>query len=261
MMNDVKQAWQQPRRLVLGLVVAGLVACCGVALILRLRGPRLKVLTFGGDGPPTLVLLHGYGSSAARWEPFTRTIWHPPTTRFVFPDGPEATRPPDGPLDGRAWWRLDLAAHIAPGQSIPDLSRAKPPGLRVAAGLVREVLQHVRRGAVVLGGFSQGAMVASEVTFMSDARVDSLVLLSGTIVDEPSWAARLALRRGLPVFIAHGRADAVLPFDVADRFRARLQAAGLNVTWYPFDGGHEIPAEVVGALNEFLRRVLPHGVG
>ena len=34
-----------------------------------------------------------------------------------------------------------------------------------------------------------------------------------------------------------------------------LAAAGLRVTWIPFDGGHEIPAEVVASLNEFLRGV------
>lgn len=168
------------------LIAAAAVAAAGVAFALRLRTPSLRTLTFGADGPPTLILLHGYGSSAARWEPFTRTIWLPAGGRYVFPDAPEVTVPPDGPSDGRAWWRLDLAAHIPPGRTVPDLSATRPPGLRVAAGLVRELVEDSPRGTVVLGGFSQGAMVASELTFMTDTDVDALVLLSGTIVDEPS---------------------------------------------------------------------------
>jgi predicted esterase len=44
----------------------------------------------------------------------------------------------------------------------------------------------------------------------------------------------------------------VLPFAAADRLRLKLEAAGLKVTWSPFEGGHEIPARVVIALNEFI---------
>jgi phospholipase/carboxylesterase len=108
---------------------------------------------------------------------------------------------------------------------------------------------------VVLGGFSQGAIVASEVAFRSKLRLSALILLSATLVDEPSWESHFGQRRDLPVFIAHGRADAVLPFEAADRFRQKLETAGISVTWRPFEGGHEIPAVVVGALNEFIQRL------
>ena len=63
----------------------------------------------------------------------------------------------------------------------------------------------------MLGGFSQGAMVASEVAFRSDTPLAGLILLSGTTVDEASWRAHYASRRGLPVFVAHGRRDGVWP--------------------------------------------------
>jgi phospholipase/carboxylesterase len=222
------------------------------------RRPQLATIVHGGNGPPTLVLLHGYGSSAERWMPFTQTIQWPADGRFIFPQGPEQTVPPDGPVDGRAWWRLDLASHIPPGKSVPDLSRDRPLGLKVAASLVEDVLKNrksVPRGPVVLGGFSQGAIVASEVAFRSDVPLSALILLSATLVDEQSWEAHFRQRRDLPVFIAHGRADAVLPFEVADRFRQKLEAAGLRVTWCSFDGGHEMPAVVIVALNQFIHQL------
>jgi phospholipase/carboxylesterase len=64
----------------------------------------------------------------------------------------------------------------------------------------------------------------------------------------------MATRRGMPVFMAHGRADNVLPFDLAERLHGELVTTGLAVTFVPFDGGHEIPEEVVTALGEFLAR-------
>lgn len=219
------------------------------------RRPPLATIVAGGSGPPTLVLLHGYGSSAERWAPFTQTIRWPDGGRFVFPQAPDLTVPPDGPTDGRAWWRLDLGSHIPAGSAVPDLSATQPAGLPTAALLVEDLLGRLERtpgGPIVLGGYSQGAMVAGEVAFRSDRRLRALVLLSGTLVDEASWERGFQARREMPVFMAHGRTDRVLPFDVAQRFRAKLEAAGVNVTWCPFDGGHEIPAPVIIALNTFI---------
>jgi phospholipase/carboxylesterase len=219
------------------------------------RRPELATVVYGGAGPPTLVLLHGYGSSAERWAPFTKTIRWPPGGRFVFPQGPDLAARTDGVLDGRAWWPLDLLSDIPPGQSLPDLSQTRPEGLKDAAALVEDLVDGLQRssdGPIVLGGFSQGAMVASEVAFRSDVKLRALVLLSGTLVDEASWERHFESRRGTPVFLAHGRADRTLPFAAAERFRLKLEAAGVKVTWVPFDGGHEIPATVVVALNGFI---------
>jgi phospholipase/carboxylesterase len=220
---------------------------------------RLPTIVHGGEGPPTLVLLHGYGSRPGDWSPFTGTMAVPSGTRFVFPEAPETTVPPDGPIGGRAWWRLDLEAHIAPGRRLPDLATTHPPGLDAAAALVDTLLRDLASkpgGPLVLGGFSQGAMVASDLAFTTDDDIAALVLLSGTPVDEATWRRGFERRRGLRVFVSHGRADAILPFAAAERFQRELAAAGLVVTWVPFDGGHEIPAQVIVALNAFLEPIL-----
>ena len=58
-----------------------------------------------------------------------------------------------------------------------------------------------------------GAMVACEVAFQSDEPLAALVVLSGTPVDRAGWRERMSRRQGLPVFMSHGRADNILPFD------------------------------------------------
>lgn len=233
----------------LGAVVVGLALAFGQASCSRV--PALSVLTAGGAGAPTLVLLHGFGSSAEDWLPFAQTMAWPPPGGFVFPQAPDA-RAPRGPLGGRAWWPLDLGPR---SRVLPDLSRTRPAGLQGASDAVVALLDQLSRtrgGPIVLGGFSQGAMVASEVAYRTTTPLAGLVLLSGTPVDEDSWRSGYAGRRKVPTFIAHGRHDDVLPFQGSDRMQRELSAAGARVTWVPFDGGHEIPEVVVVALNRFL---------
>jgi phospholipase/carboxylesterase len=219
------------------------------------RVPRLSAITKGGKGPPTVVLLHGYCSSEKDWAPFAKSIQLPPSTRFIFPRGMETAKRSDGAAAGRAWWHLDLSLDMHKGILGADLSAENPAGVEHAAQAVRALLaQRGNRAGqpFILGGFSQGAMVAAQVAFVSDEPLRALVLFSGTVVDETLWRANYARRKGLHVFISHGRADPTLSFDTADRMHNEMTAAGIVVTWFPFDGGHETPAEVVTALNEFL---------
>jgi len=214
-----------------------------------------------GSGSRAMVLLHGYGSSPQEWLPFTSTIVAAADRRFVFPQGPDLTQPPDGPSGGRAWWRLDLASYRTGAGAVPDLSTARPRELEPIAARVRTLVGEVESrtgaapGSTILAGHSQGGMIAGEVAFRSTQPMLALVLISGTIVDEASWVPGMPSRRGLPVFIAHGRRDDILSFDTAERLAGHLRRSGLRVTWVPHDDGHETPVRVVTALNAFLADV------
>ena len=232
------------------LLTAALVTAMALAVFwLWAQVSALSAIIRGGDGPPSLVLLHGYGSNAGEWLQFEHMIQVPRNGRLVFPQGPLR-----GPNGARGWWWLNIEGHIPRGERFPDFSTASPGGIKVASRLVRNLLQNVP-GPIVLGGFSQGAMLSAEIAFQSDQDLAALVLMGGTTVNEAAWVERFPGRRLMPIFIAHGRHDGVLPFAVMERFQARLREAGLNVTWFPFDGGHDIPAGVITALNAFLAGV------
>lgn len=236
------------KRVALLVVFVAVVAAASVWL--WFRATTLSAIVRGGDGPLSLVLLHGYGSRAEDWLQFEPVLKVPKGGRLIFLQGPSR-----GPLqDTKGWWELDLAGHIPAGGRLPDYSAANPAGIKVAARLVTNYLESID-DPIVLGGFSQGAMVSAEVAFQSDRELAGLVLLGGTTVNEAAWVARFPTRVRLPIFIAHGRNDGVLPFAIAERFANKLKGAGVDVTWVPFDGGHEIPAIVVQQLNAFLARL------
>ena len=217
--------------------------------------PRLTALYAGGKGPPVLVFLHGYGSSAEHWQPFVATLAAPPAARFVFPQAAQKISRRDGGLGARAWWPLDFGKRTRPHGAGADLALDQPKGLARASDQIRVILQAERSAGdppVILGGFSQGAMVAAQIAFTSDEPLAALVILSGTGINRAAWQQQMPKRKSLRVFMAHGRADKVLPFDMAERLRDDMVAAGIDVTFVPFAGGHEMPVEVVTALREFL---------
>ncbi|HTY62675.1 MAG TPA: dienelactone hydrolase family protein [Acidobacteriota bacterium] len=221
---------------------------------------RLKVIQKGGKGPPTFVLLHGYGSTADHWIPFTQSIPFSPQGRYLLPEAPLATPRIDGGMDGRAWWEMDFGTHLRANNKGIDFVHEHPEGLDLAAAQVRALLSskgNSRSQPFILGGFSQGAMVACDIAFASDEPLAALVILSGNPINEDIWRSGFDRRRGMPVFMSHGRNDDILPFDLAERLHTELQAAGLKVTFVPFNGGHEIPEEVVVALGQFLAQIKP----
>ena len=237
------------------LLAAGLLLAIGAAVAwLYLQTARLDAIVRGGAGPPTVVLLHGYGSNAADWLQFVGKLHVPNDGRLIFPQAPLRSFG-----EARGWWWLNIEGHIPEGERFPDFSRANPGGIKIASRLVRDLLED-QQEPIVLGGFSQGAMLSAEIAFQTDQPLAGLILLAGTTVNEDAWAEHFAARRDLPIFIAHGRQDGVLPFAIMERFQARLKAAGMNVTWLPYVGGHSVPAEVVVAMNAFLGRIAGAGL-
>lgn len=209
------------------------------------------------DAATTCVLLHGFGAPGDDLVPLAGGLAAP--VRFVFPEAPL----PLGGLygDARAWWLLDLARLEADQRrGVPrDRRDEVPEGLPEARAQVMRLLDQVQARfsvaapALVLGGFSQGAMLALDVALHRDAPPAGLLLMSGTLIAEAAWQPRMASLAGVRVMLSHGRHDGLLPFSIAEVLRDRLTAAGADVDWQPFPGGHEIPASVLAAAGKLLR--------
>ena len=211
-----------------------------------------------GDGP-AVVLLHGFGAPGDDLVSLGRVLEVPSGARFVFPEAPRSL---PGYGEGRAWWMIDLAElqrSLASGEA-RDRTREVPAGLAAAREQVVSMLdalaQSLRPSKVVLGGFSQGAMLACDVALRTGRALAGLALLSGTFLAEDEWRPLMDRREGLPAFLSHGSSDPMLPFAQSERLRDALAGSGLAVTWAPFSGGHEIPRSVLAALGTFLRGVL-----
>ena len=241
--------------------LVGLLFACGSAErtapeqteAVRSAPTLLRTLRRGeGDGP-VIVLLHGYGSRPEDFLAFSQRSDLPRGTRFIFPYAPEPTHPPDGPEGGFMWWRF--------GGVFSDPRHLRFPGLPIARARVIQLLDaleqelHVGSERIILGGFSQGAMLTMDVALHDERPLAGVMLMSGSLVDSDEWVPRMPSRRGLRVLQAHGRRDEVLPFGPAEELSERLRESGVDVRFVPFDGAHEVTAEVSEAVSAFVREV------
>jgi phospholipase/carboxylesterase len=219
---------------------------------LELAGLEIVALTPDTQATTGVVLLHGYDMDTDDLAPFGSSLRLP--VPFFFPRGTHAaeTNP-----DRRAWWPIDSEARTKRAlDGGGDLSDVYPPELPVARRLLTSALQSLcakfSLQRIVLGGFSQGGMLACDVTLRGELPVIGLVLLSTSRLALPNWNPHVHRLRDMPVFVSHGTRDTDLAFHAGEGLRDLANHARARTTWVPFDGGHEIPLPVWRALRTFL---------
>jgi phospholipase/carboxylesterase len=211
----------------------------------------------GGDGP-AILLCHGFGAPGDDLVTLARVIDAGPGVRWFFPEAPLTV-----PGAGRAWWPLDMARiqemqrrgdPRALAEETPrDLDKARAALEATIAALEAE--RGVTRDRLIIGGFSQGAMVTTEIALHAARPFAGLAVLSGNLLSAERWTE--AARRTGPsihAFLTHGRQDPILPFVGAEDLRALLEASGASVEWVAHGGQHEIPPPAVAGLGAFARR-------
>jgi phospholipase/carboxylesterase len=228
-----------------------------------IAGLDVQVLQGGPEAPSAAaVLCHGFGAPGDDLVPlFDELLSREPAlsrTRFYFPAAPLEL---DGWGDARAWWDLDLEAiqRLAgdPG-ALREFRRQEPPGMPQARAAMLKLVKDVADanalpfGRLTLGGFSQGAMIATDVALRLEEAPQGLAILSGTLLLEDTWRAKAKARAGLRVFQAHGRQDPVLSFQAAEALRDLWLDAQAKLEFLPFDGGHTITGEALTRLARFL---------
>ncbi len=208
----------------------------------------LSMMTENAD--TAVVFFHGYGANMNDLFPLWE-LWHRDRFNWYFPNGVESL--PMGYYEGRAWFSIDIEAlEKAMRQGLHrDIATNIPPELdttlqRLEMFLLDVMKKHKR---LILGGFSQGAMCASHLAMKDSFAVDGLILLSGGLLAEAKFPKAA---RGIPFYQSHGTQDPVLGVEGAKALEKKLQSMNFQGKLSLFNGGHEIPPQVVKEVGTFL---------
>jgi len=209
-----------------------------------------------GEAPVgSVIWLHGLGADGHDFEPIVPELSLPVPLRFVFPHAPVRPVTVNGGMAMRAWY--DIVSLDASG-------RADAEGVRestaILDGLIaREQARGIEAGRIVIAGFSMGGAVAINTALHTREKLAGLMALS-TYLPLPSALDASTASRDLPVFMAHGSFDPMLPMQWGKLSAERLRDAGFAVEWHEYPMAHAVCNEEIRDIRTWLLDIYDGGV-
>ena len=208
------------------------------------------------DAPrSSLIVLHGLGADGNDFVPFAQELRLDSTgpLRFIFPHAPTRPVTLNGGYVMRAWYDI-LGTDLVRREDEAGLRESQAA---IEALIAREVERGIPASRIVLAGFSQGCAMTLLTGLRHAEPLAGLVCMSGYLPLAATTAhERSVASRTVPIFMAHGRSDTVIPLARAVASRDALQALGHSVEWHEYAMPHSVCAEEVADLNRWLLRVL-----
>jgi phospholipase/carboxylesterase len=199
----------------------------------------------------SVIWLHGLGADGHDFEPIVPELGlGGAPIRFIFPHAPERPVTINMGYVMRAWY--DITA--------PDLSQGQDEaGTRESEQQLRAWIEHEKaRGIlperIILAGFSQGGAIVLHTGLRYPERLGGIMALStylplaDTVAEE-----KHAANARLPIFMAHGAQDPIIPLPLAEQSRDTLRELGHTVEWHQYPMQHSVCMEEIGAIAEWLR--------
>ncbi len=212
-------------------------------------------LATAGDPQAAVIWLHGLGADGWDFVPVVKELeaCGAPPARYVFPHAPMMPVTINNGFVMRAWYDIRTAdlAHREDEATI-RASRAAVERL-----IEREVKRGMAPGRIVLAGFSQGAAITLHTGLRRAEPLAGLVALSGYLpLAEKFTAERHAGSSDVPILMAHGAEDPVVPVARGRSSRDLLLTLGYPVRWHEYPMPHSVCAEEIEAIARFLRERL-----
>jgi phospholipase/carboxylesterase len=210
--------------------------------------PTVEIST--GDSPQLAIIwLHGLGADGHDFEPIVPELELPFPARFVFPHAPVRPITVNGGMEMRGWYDI-----LGFGMNV----RQDAAGIRAsAAGVTQLIDREIERGLatsqIVLAGFSQGGAIALHTALREPRSLAGVLALSTYLpLGDTLAAERSPANARVPIFMAHGSADPLLPLALAEGSRRTLEGLGYAVDWHVYPMPHSVCVEEIAAIAAWL---------
>ena len=203
-----------------------------------------------GPKPEAAVIwLHGLGADGHDFEPIVPELELDKAVRFVFPHAPIRPVTINQGMRMRAWYDI-----LQLGGGPED-----EPGLRASQKITEELIraQALPASKIVLAGFSQGGAIVLQTALRYPERLAGVVALSTYLPLAATVAAeRSDANRDLPMFMAHGQYDDLIPMSRARASREQLEKLGYKIEWHDYPMPHSVCAPEIADISAFFSKVI-----
>ena len=206
----------------------------------------------GSKPAASIIWLHGLGADGHDFEPIVPELKLAKPVRFVFPHAPARPVTINQGMRMRAWYDI-----LQLGGGPEDEA-----GIRASQRMIEKLISEEKgkglpAAKIVMAGFSQGGAIALQTALRYPERFAGVLALStylplaGSLQSERSPA-----NQDIPIFMAHGRHDDIIPLRRAEESRRLLEAAGYRVEWHEYPMPHSVCAEEIADIAAFLARIV-----
>lgn len=184
------------------------------------------VLPVTGSVRRTLLMMHGLGDSIRGWS-FLPQMLRLPDLGFILVQAPIQY------YGGWSWYDFEN-----PARGAQDIRRSRE--------MLGELIAHLALdpSRTILGGFSQGGVMALEYGLRSDAAWAGILSVSGYVpllAEYPeAFGSAIARQR---VLATHGPRDPVLPYEHVKPQLEELVRAGAPVVFETYDKAHDLDVD------------------
>lgn len=206
------------------------------------------------DPTAAIIFLHGLGDSGHGWSEIARmpAFAGLDGVRFVFPHANHMPVTMNNGMKMPSWYDIDLTQR----------QREDEAGLRASQALIealiaREKARGIAASRIVLAGFSQGCVMTLQTGLRHPEKLAGLICLSGYLpLADQVAAERNPDSNDMPIFMAHGRFDPVIPVSWGQQSRDKLASLGYQVEWHEYPMEHSSCPEELNDMVVWLKKVL-----
>ena len=217
-----------------------------------MANPETVEIETGSDPSGSVIWLHGLGADGHDFEAIVPELRLPESLslRFVFPHAPVRPVTINAGIAMRAWYDIVSLDRDGP----VDEAGITDSSAILDALIDREVERGIDAGNILVAGFSQGGAIAINTALRSTRKLAGLMALS-------SWLALPGALEGdnldtsMPVFIAHGQFDPMVPLQYGCTSADKLIEAGFNVEWHDYPMAHAVCADEISDIRTWLLSV------
>jgi phospholipase/carboxylesterase len=204
----------------------------------------------GAHPRASVIWLHGLGADGHDFEPIVPELELDQPVRFVFPHAPVRAVTINQGMRMRAWYDI---LQFGPG---PE----DEAGVRASQKLVETMIAAEKArgiGKIVLAGFSQGGAIVLQTALRHGERLAGVLALSTYLpLHRTLETERSPANRDVPIFMAHGQHDDIIPLQRAEQSRQLLERLGYKVQWRAYPMPHSVCPEEISDISAFLRQIL-----
>lgn len=212
--------------------------------------PHLELNT-GPDPKGTVIWLHGLGADCWDFVPIVKELAMPSDLplRFIFPQAPIRPITINGGQEMSGWYDISMAdfARKADDAGVRESQHA------IDALIAREIARGMPSNQIVLAGFSQGGAIALQSGLRHKQPLAGILALSTYLTLADSLGAEKTIANAhIPILMAHGSQDPVVPLALARTSKAQLESHGYRLEWREYPMQHAVCADEIGDITDWL---------